>query len=247
MWSPSRSSHWTIDAWYASSLTDRPFTFTNGIARGPGVFDMKAGIIQLLAALELTPHRDHISVLLTYDEETGSTTSRTLIEAEARRAQAVLVCEPSADGGAVKTTRKGTATHRTTATGRAAHAGLEPDLGINATTEIAHQILALAQLTDPDAGTTVTPTLVHGGVTPNTIPEHAEALFDVRAWTEAELDRVDTALRSATPHLTGATTTVSEGINRYPLEPHPGLDLLTLVQDAARNRTASCPLTWPRI
>lgn len=220
--------------WPVGTLADWPFTVIDGIARGPGVFDMKGGIVQLLAALELTPHRDHVSVLLTCDEETGSATSRALIEAEARRAKAVLVCEPSADGGALKIARKGTATYRITVTGKSAHAGLEPELGVNATTEIAHQILTLAQLADPDAGTTVTPTIVRGGVTSNTVPERAEALFDVRAWTKGELDRVDGAIRAATPHLDGATIEIGDGINRYPLEPQPGLDLLALAQDAAR-------------
>jgi glutamate carboxypeptidase len=221
--------------WALGTLADWPFTVIDGVARGPGVFDMKGGIVQLLAALELTPDRDHVSVLLTCDEETGSATSRVLIEAEARRARAVLVCEPSADGGAVKIARKGTATYRITVTGKAAHAGLEPDLGVNATTEIAHQILTLAQLADPEAGTTVTPTIVRGGVTSNTVPETAEVLFDVRAWTRSELDRVDAAIRATSPHLARATIKVGDGINRYPLEPQPGLDLLALAQDAARS------------
>jgi glutamate carboxypeptidase len=221
--------------WPTGTLADLPFTVTDGIARGPGVFDMKAGIVQLLAALDLAAHRDRVSVLLTCDEETGSKTSRALIEAEAARARAVLVCEPSADGGAVKTARKGTATYRITATGRAAHAGLEPELGINATTEIAHQILALTQLADPEQGTTVNPTIVSGGTTSNTVPETAHVLLDVRAWTATELDRIDKAIRGATPHLPGVTLTIDDGINRYPLEPQPGLDLLGLVRAAAHD------------
>ena len=135
----------------------------------------------------------------------------------------------------MKTARKGTATYRVSATGRAAHAGLEPELGVNATTEIAHQILDLTRLADPEHGTTVTPTIVSGGTTSNTVPENAHVLLDVRAWTATELDRVDKAIRAATPHLPGAILTIGDGNNRYPLEPQPGLDLFGHVRAAAHD------------
>jgi glutamate carboxypeptidase len=219
--------------WPAGTLAGWPFTVTDGVASGPGVFDMKAGIIQLLVAVGLCGRPDRVSVLLTCDEETGSATSRAVIEAEALRAGAVLVCEPSADGGAVKTARKGTATYRVAVAGRAAHAGLEPELGVNAAVELARQILALSGLADPAVGTSVTPTVVAGGTTTNTVPEAATVHLDVRAWTAAELDRVDAAVRATRPHHSEAAITVTGGINRYPLQPQPGLDLLAVLADAA--------------
>jgi glutamate carboxypeptidase len=219
--------------WPLGTLHEIPFTVLDGVARGPGVLDMKAGIVQLLTALEITAGRDRVSVLLTGDEETGSATSRGLIEREAVRAGRVLVCEPSADGGAVKTARKGLASYRVQATGRAAHAGLEPERGINATVEIAHQILALGDLALPGDGTTVTPTLLQGGTTSNSVPETAVVAVDVRAWTRSDLDRVDAAIRAVVPVLPGATVSVDGGVNRYPLEPERALNLLAVTQDAA--------------
>jgi len=220
--------------WPSGTLAEIPFSVVDGIARGPGVFDMKAGIVQALTALGLCARPDRVSVLWTCDEETGSATSRDVIEQEALRAGAVLVCEPSADGGAVKTARKGIASYRLHITGRAAHAGLEPERGVNATVEAAHQILALAALSRPETGTTVTPTLIHGGTTSNSVPESTNVALDVRAWTRDELDRVHGALRTLRTVLPGAALTVEGEINRYPLEPGQATRLLTMVQDAAR-------------
>jgi glutamate carboxypeptidase len=172
-------------------------------------------------------------VLLTGDEETGSRTSRGLIEEEARWAGAALVCEPSADGGAVKVARKGTAGYRVTVTGRAAHAGLEPELGVNAGVELAHQVLALAAVAAPADGTTVTPTVLAAGTTPNTVPEMAILHVDVRGWSRSELNRADRAIRGLTPRLPGAVLAVSGGINRYPLEGAAAQALLATAQAAA--------------
>jgi glutamate carboxypeptidase len=210
-------------------------------ASGPGVFDMKAGIVQLLAAVRLVADRSQVSVLLTGDEETGSATSRSLIEAEARRVRAVLVCEPSADGGAVKIARKGGASYRLSVAGRAAHAGLEPELGVNASIELAHQILDLASLAVPADGTTVTPTVLSSGTTSNTVPESGAVTVDVRGWTRDELERVDRGIRDLAPHLAGATLTVEGGIHRYPLESAMALPLLQLVQAAARDLGLPAP------
>lgn len=222
--------------WPLGTLAELPFILDeSGVARGPGVFDMKAGIVQLLTAFELTGDRGRIAVLLTCDEETGSATSRALIEAQAARVRAVLVCEPSADGGAVKIARKGTAAYRLAVTGKAAHAGLEPELGVNAGIELAHQILALGLIARPDLGTTVTPTVLAGGTTSNTVPASAYVMIDVRAWTRGELDRVDAALRAARPGLAGASLAVEGGINRYPLEAERATGLLAVTRDAARD------------
>ncbi|AYF75295.1 M20 family peptidase [Nocardia yunnanensis] len=202
----------TIDSW--------PFSVDSesGIATGPGTFDMKGGIIQALTAIELLTDTDHISVLLTSDEEIGSMSSRLLIEELAREAGAVLVCEPTADGGAVKVSRKGIANYAVRATGRAAHAGLEPQRGVNATIELAHQILRISAFGDPGCETSVVPTLVTAGTTSNTVPESAEVHVDARSWTIAELERVDSAMHGLTAHLSGATVAVSGGIERPPFE-----------------------------
>jgi glutamate carboxypeptidase len=219
--------------WPLGTLADWPYTVTDGIASGPGVFDMKAGIIQAMAAIMLLDRKDSVSLLLTSDEEVGSPSSRTLIEDQARGAAAVLVCEPSADGGSVKIARKGVGGYQVTVGGRAAHAGLEPQLGVNAGIELAHQVLALAGLADPEAETTVTPTMLTAGTTMNTVPEAASLTVDVRAWTAAELERIDREIRRTVPRLAGAAVTVTGGINRYPLEPDAALWLYNLARRAA--------------
>ncbi|HEV2373358.1 MAG TPA: M20/M25/M40 family metallo-hydrolase [Streptosporangiaceae bacterium] len=219
--------------WPAGTLTAWPYTVTDGIASGPGLFDMKGGIVQALAAVSLLENPDCVTLLITSDEETGSAASRALIEDQARSAAAVLVCEPSADGGAVKTARKGVGSYQFEVRGRAAHAGLEPHLGINAGIEVAHQVLALAGLADPAQETTVTPTAVAAETTANTIPERANLTVDVRAWTRAELERVDQQIRRLTPHLPDAALAVHGGINRYPLEAAAAAGLLALAQEAA--------------
>lgn len=219
--------------WPIGTLDSLPFTIVDGMARGPGVFDMKAGIVQLLTAVELLADRSGVGVLLTSDEETGSATSRELIEQEARWAGAVLVCEPSADGGAVKIARKGIAEYRITVTGRAAHAGLEPERGVNAAIELAHQILAVAALASPDDGTSVTPTVVAAGTTTNTVPESAVLRVDARSWDRRELERVDRAIRQLTPRLSEATISVEGQVNRYPLEPAATSALLEIARAAA--------------
>ncbi|WP_189112585.1 M20 family metallopeptidase [Pilimelia terevasa] len=221
--------------WPLGTVVDWPMSVADGVASGPGVFDMKAGIVQMLTAVELLRDRQRVSVLLTCDEETGSATSRDLIEEEARRVGAVLVCEPSADGGAVKVARKGTAGYRLSIVGRAAHAGLEPELGVNAGVELAHQVLASQALAAPQAGTSVTPTVLAAGTTTNTVPASAVIHVDVRSWTGEELDRVDAAIRLVRPRLAGAELTVDGGVNRYPLERAVALPLLQVAQDAARD------------
>lgn len=206
--------------WPVGTLAARPFTASNGVLRGPGVFDMKAGLaIAIHAVAELDERaRDGITLLVTGDEEIGSPSSRAIIEAEALGLDAVLVLEPSADGGALKTARKGMSIYHIDIRGRAAHAGLDPDSGVNAGLELAHQILSVATLGDRDLGTTVTPTTATAGITLNTVPASAHLVVDVRAWTSAEQQRVDNAIRSMPAAVAGASFTVSGGINRPPME-----------------------------
>ena len=219
--------------WSAGTIEQWPFTVTDGIATGPGVCDMKAGIVQMLAALSMIADTSGIAVLLTCDEESGSETSRALIEEQARRSGAVLVCEPSTPDGALKVARKGGSAYRLEVLGRAAHAGVEPHLGINATIEVAHQVLRLQALASVADQTSVTPTVVASGTTSNTVPERASLAIDVRAWSGDELHRVDRAIRALTPRLPGATLTLGGGISRYPLPTAVTLPLLELAQAAA--------------
>jgi glutamate carboxypeptidase len=219
--------------WPAGTIEHWPLTVIDGIASGPGVCDMKAGIVQMFTALSLMADTSRIGVLLTCDEESGSVTSRELIEDQARRSGAVLVCEPSSPDGSLKVARKGGSAYRLMVRGRAAHAGVEPHKGINATIEVAHQILAVQTLAEASAGTSVTPTVIAGGTTSNTVPEAASVCIDVRSWTRDELDRVDLAIRGLTPQLPEAVLTLGGGINRYPLLPEVALALLEMAQAAA--------------
>ncbi|HVL81523.1 MAG TPA: M20 family metallopeptidase [Actinomycetota bacterium] len=214
----------TVDRW--------PFSVQGGRASGPGVFDMKAGIVQALFAIASLQDPSGIRILFTSDEEVGAPTSRGLIEEAARSVGAVLVCEPS-HHGALKVARKGIATYRVRTTGRAAHAGLEPEKGVNALVELAHQAVAIAALGRAEAGTTVTPTLASAGTAMNTVPAAGELAVDVRAWTTDEMRRVDDAVRSVTPVLVGAEVTVEAEPFRPPLEASRSAELFALARTAA--------------
>lgn len=204
--------------WPSGSLERLPFGVEDGVLRGPGCFDMKTGVVMAMHAVAALDDREGVSILITGDEELGSPSSRALIEAEARGCAAALVLEASADGGAVKVARKGVSVYRVHVTGRAAHAGLEPERGVNASVEAAHLILAIAALGDPDAGTTVTPTLLRAGSASNTVPAEAEFSVDVRAVTRAEQERVDTALHALGATLPGAGVRVEDGPRSTPME-----------------------------
>ncbi len=216
----------------AGTIVERPFRVDGDRASGPGVFDMKAGIVIMAAALERAARAGRVAVLLTGDEETGSLTSRGLIEREAARAGTVLVLEPSLDG-AVKIARRGGSIYRVDVTGRAAHAGLEPWKGRSALTELAHHVLSLPALADDERGTTVNPTVARAGTATNVIPERAEVRVDVRAWSLDELERVDERMRALAPHTEDVVVEVSGGINRPPMEHSAAKELLACAQRVA--------------
>jgi glutamate carboxypeptidase len=199
--------------WPAGTLDRWPFEVEDGIASGPGVFDMKAGLVQLLFALSVMSDLNGIEVLVTSDEEIGSPASRPLIESRARFAEAVLVLEASA-GGALKTARKGVSMYTVEVHGLAAHAGLEPELGVNATVELARQVLRIADLADPALGTTVTPTVIRAGEVANQIPAYGQLHVDVRACGDTELQRVDAAMQNLIAVEIGASIVMRGGINR---------------------------------
>ncbi|WP_430647810.1 M20 family metallopeptidase [Agromyces sp. GXS1127] len=205
--------------WPIGSLETHPYSLQDGVIRGPGCFDMLTGLVMAVHAAARLGHLPDaaVTLLVTGDEELGSPSSRELIEQEAEGCVAALVLEASGDGGALKVGRKGTSNYTVAITGRAAHAGLEPEKGLNATVELAHQIGVVVGFADASVGTSVTPTLVRGGTTVNTVPAHASFEVDVRALTAAEQYRVDEAFRSLVS-VTGARVAVHGGINRPPLE-----------------------------
>ncbi|MFG1994447.1 M20 family metallopeptidase [Actinoplanes sp. NPDC048988] len=219
--------------WPVGTLARHPYETSGEILRGPGCFDMKAGVVQALHAIAALPERSGVTLLVTGDEELGSPTSRELIEQEAAGCVAALVLEGSADGGALKTERKGVSLYRVRITGRAAHAGLAPEAGVNSTVEMAHQVLAVQALADPALGTTVVPTRMTAGTTTNTVPAAGEFAIDVRCRTTAEQLRVDAALRALTPVLPGARLTIEGGPNRPPLAAEASGDLYARAVAAA--------------
>ena len=201
-------------------------------AKGPGVFDMKAGFVQAMYAVkEIAGAQAHVALVATTDEETGSASSKGLIERLAKGAQAVLVFESAIDGK-VKTGRKGTSMYQVTVVGKAAHAGLEPEKGVNATVELAKLVLQITALENPALGTTVVPTVMHSGTTTNTVPAQAKLDIDIRSFTMAELNRVDAAIKSLQSDT--AKVEVSGGINRPPLETTSTLELYEKLEAVAK-------------
>lgn len=224
--------------WPTGSLKTHPWSMEQGVVRGPGVFDMKAGLVQMFHALASLPSLDGLCVLVTGDEETGSATSRSLIEDVARRCSATLVLEPSAPGGALKTGRKGVSLYDITVHGRAAHSGLEPEKGVNAATELAHQLLALGGIAgtvnaSTGPGTSVTPTVMRAGTSNNTVPAQAELSVDVRVPDATAQDAVDRLIRSLSPRTPGARLRIDGGPNRPPLTPDASGDLFALATEEA--------------
>jgi glutamate carboxypeptidase len=203
--------------WPVGSLSTHPFVARDGVVRGPGCFDMKAGLVMALHAVATLPDPRGVALLFTGDEEIGSPTSRDLIESTARGCAAVLVLEASGHAGALKCERKGVSLYQVNITGRSAHAGLEPENGVNSAVELAHQIHAVGSLAAPVLGTTVTPTASTAGTAANTVPAAGSFAVDVRVRTADEQHRVDAAMRALVPVLPGARIHVTGGPNRPPM------------------------------
>lgn len=222
--------------WPVGSLATHPFRMEEGRAYGPGIFDMQSSLI--LCDFALRAVRDlgirlprPVTLLITSDEEVGSPTSRPLIEAEALRSAYALILESPLPGGVLKTARKGVGEFSVEISGRAAHAGVEPEKGISAIHEAAHQILRLQSLGNATKGTTVNVGIIEGGSASNVIPARVTMQVDARSWMQPEADRVDAALRSLTPVLPGAHIRVSGGWNRPPLERRMAAGLFARVRD----------------
>ena len=191
------------------------WSIKENVASGPGIFDMKAGFIQGLFAMKGID--GSVALVATSDEETGSTTSKEFIKEISAKAKAVLVVEATINGK-VKTGRKGTAMYQVKIHGKASHAGLEPEKGVNATVEMGHAILAVSGLENKELGTTVVPTMLRSGNTTNTVPDLAVLDIDVRSFSMAELQRVDAAVRNLSAVNPAARYEITGGFNRPPLE-----------------------------
>jgi glutamate carboxypeptidase len=213
------------DTVYATgTLAKMPFRVSAGKAYGPGTFDMKAGIVQALFALDAlrqsqAPIRKQIVFLWTSDEEIGSDSSRNLIEVEARRSDAVFVLEPSlGPRGLLKTARKGVGEAEIIVHGRASHAGLAPQEGVNAVHELARQIGRIEKWNDLRRGTSVNVDIVEGGTRVNVIAERARAVVDLRALHIADMRRLEKRLHALRPITRGARLEIHGGFNRAPME-----------------------------
>src|SRR6185436_14322522 len=224
----------------------RPFRIdAQGRAWGPGVYDMKGGLTALLYALRAhqeartrTWAETNVSVVFNADEERLSPTSREVIGAEARRAHSVGILEPARPGGEYVMARKGAGSFVLEVTGKAAHAGLQPELGASAIWDLAQKVAALHALTDLEKGTTVNVGTVRGGERPNVVADHAFAEVDLRAWTAEEAEKAIAAMRAICErsHVPGTTARFWGQVHFPPWPPgHPGTArLLELMAAAGR-------------
>ena len=208
--------------WPRGTLRELPWRVEGRVARGPGIYDMKAGLVQTIWALRALdrlgrrPSRPLV-VVWNSDEEIGSAASRSLIESEARSAAACLVMEPSLRGGAVKTSRRGVGLLTVRVKGLAAHAGLDPERGVSAIRELARIVLAASELSAPERGFTVSVGLIRGGSRTNVVPAEAEAHLDVRMDDPAVGQELIEAIRRLGPHDPRARVRWTGGVDRPPL------------------------------
>jgi glutamate carboxypeptidase len=201
-----------------------PFRISAGKAYGPGVFDMKAGLVQALFAFGALKNsaarlRKRLVFLCNSDEEIGSESSRKFIESEARRSDAVFVLEPAlGPWGLLKTARKGVGEAEIIVHGRASHAGLAPEEGVNAVHELARQLTRIEKWNDPRRGISVNADIIEGGTRTNVIAESARVVLDLRALHSKDMRRIENRLHALRPILRGARLEVRGGFDRAPLE-----------------------------
>lgn len=208
--------------WPIGTLAIRPFKIEDDRAFGPGIFDMKAGVMLATFAMRAIKElnrttRRPVTLLMTCDEETGSVFSRGVIEDEARSAYAALVLEPPIPGGTIKTARKGVGEFELIIHGRPAHAGNDLRAGVSAVTELAHQVLAINNLNDFERGMTVNVGVARGGVLSNVVAAEAHAFIDMRFSNIEDGERITEAMLNLRPVIDGARIEVRGGINRPPL------------------------------
>ena len=213
--------------WPIGTITERPFEVDGNIIRGPGVFDMKGGLVQLVIALgalrdlELKPAMVPV-IFVNADEEIGSRSSTRFIRLLAQRAARAFVLEPAlGEEGSIKTARKGLGRFTVTVYGKAAHAGLDPEAGASAILELSHVIQKLFAMNDPDRGVTINVGTVDGGVQPNIVAPHSTAVIDVRVPTVADGERIEKLIHGIEPEVPGVRLRVDGAIGRPSMEPTP--------------------------
>ena len=206
--------------WPIGTIAERPFSVDGNVARGPGVFDMKGGIAQMifalkaLRALDLCPELTPV-VFINSDEELGSRDSGRFIRQLARRVDRTFVLEPAMGAsGIIKTERKGIGRFTITVHGKAAHAGLDPDAGASAILELSHVIQTLFALNEPDSGITINVGTINGGIQPNVIAAHSRAVIDVRVPSESDGNRIEKAIHGIEPSTPGVRLTIEGRIGR---------------------------------
>lgn len=213
--------------WPVGTVTNRPFEVDGNIIRGPGVFDMKGGLVQLILAIKTIRSLDLEPGLLPLifvnaDEEIGSRTSTRYIRKLARLASRALILEPAlGDQGSLKTERKGIGRFTFTVFGKAAHAGLDPEAGASAILELSHVIQKLFAMNDPDKGITINVGTIDGGVQPNVVAAHSTAVIDVRVPTIADGDRVEKMIHGIKPEIPGVRLRIEGAIGRPSMESTP--------------------------
>jgi glutamate carboxypeptidase len=213
----------TDTVWEEGTLATMPFRIEDGLAYGPGVYDMKGCLVLMLEAIRTAgPGRRALRVFLTADEEQGSRTAREAMAEAALGVAAALVVEPPTSHGHLKTARKGLGRFHVAITGRPAHAGTSLVDGASAVEELAHQIIGLHELTDHERGISVNVGVVHGGTRENVVAAYADARLDVRVSQHADLERLERILRNLEPAIEGTSIEVDGGWTRPPLERTPG-------------------------
>lgn len=228
--------------WPAGTLEKNPFRIEGDRAYGPGVFDMKGGLIQGLFALKSLKEagvslNKKIVFFFDSDEEIGNPTSRAYIENEAKKSDHVFVLEPamSLEGG-LKTSRKGVGIYEMTVKGIPSHSGIDPEKGVSAIDELARQIIRLHNETNFESGTTINVGKISGGTTSNVIAEYAHADIDVRAKTTEELKRIDQLILGLKPIKEKTEVVIKGEINRLPLERTEQVQqMFAVAEDIARN------------
>jgi glutamate carboxypeptidase len=210
--------------WPIGTLQSMPLISEAGSLRGPGVYDMKAGLVQMIYALKtidnlgLTPAVVPLC-FINSDEEIGSHGSTRYLRALAQRVERCLVLEPSLGrSGKIKTARKGVGRFTVTVQGKAAHAGLDPGAGASAILELSHVIQKLFELNDPEHGTSVNVGVIDGGIRPNMVAPESRAVVDVRVLTRADATRIETAIHDLEAETPGVSLRIEGAIGRPPME-----------------------------
>ncbi len=210
--------------WPRGTLQTMPLVCADGMMRGPGVYDMKAGLVEMIFALrviaELDLQPDVVPLcFINSDEEIGSFESTRYVRALAQCVDRCMVMEPSlGQTGKIKTARKGVGRFTVTVRGKAAHAGLDPGAGASAILELSHVIQKLFELNDPQHGTSVNVGVIDGGIRPNMVAPESRAIIDVRVQSQADAERIERAIHGLETHTPGVTLEIEGRIGRPPME-----------------------------